>query len=151
MKKFKYPFRVGRKQGRAVLDADGLEVVIFNPGLSEIAGLTCRLYNQHYANPPKDKALHRKAYGAVGASSETMFNYFMGNDVPWPDHPYDSGDFARCYGLLEAVPEWKERIDELSSLSPEWKSLVSEWQLLVVMHENNHSMISDKIRSLIKL
>lgn len=32
MKKFKLPFRVGKKQKRAVLDADGLEVVVFPKG-----------------------------------------------------------------------------------------------------------------------
>jgi hypothetical protein len=47
MKDFKYPFRVGRKQNRAVLDANGIQVVVFEVGAEELAQLTCDLLNKH--------------------------------------------------------------------------------------------------------
>lgn len=45
MKQFKYPLRVGRKQKRAVLDADGKEVCIFQTGSEEIAQEFCDFMN----------------------------------------------------------------------------------------------------------
>ena len=37
MNKFKIPFRLGKKQNRSVLDADGHEVVVFPKGREELA------------------------------------------------------------------------------------------------------------------
>lgn len=44
---YKFPFRVGRKQSRAVLDADGIQIVVFNQGYEDLAQLTCDLLNAH--------------------------------------------------------------------------------------------------------
>jgi len=43
--KFEKPFRVGRKQNRAVLDGNGLEVVVFAKGLEEMAQQYCDFLN----------------------------------------------------------------------------------------------------------
>ena len=40
-----YPLRVGRKQKIAVLDANGIEIVIFQKGQEQLAQLTCDLLN----------------------------------------------------------------------------------------------------------
>ena len=45
MSKFKQPFRVGRHQSRAVLDAEGKEMIIFPKGSEERAKLYCELLN----------------------------------------------------------------------------------------------------------
>jgi hypothetical protein len=45
---FKAPFRVGKRQGRAVLDRDGLEVVIFPKGLEEMASHYCKILNSNF-------------------------------------------------------------------------------------------------------
>jgi len=45
LEKYRFPFRVGRKQKRALLDADGLEIVIFPIGNEEIARITCDMWN----------------------------------------------------------------------------------------------------------
>lgn len=37
MKPYKFPFRVGRKQRRAVLDAEGREIVVFPKGCEDMA------------------------------------------------------------------------------------------------------------------
>ena len=43
---YRFPFRIGRKQKRAMLDANGLEIVIFPEGNEEIARITCLMWNQ---------------------------------------------------------------------------------------------------------
>lgn len=42
---YTFPFRVGRKQKRAMLDAKGIEIVVFNKGQEDLAQLTCDLLN----------------------------------------------------------------------------------------------------------
>lgn len=48
MNKFKTPFRLGKKQNRAVLDADGHQVVVFNKGLEYLAEEYVNLINNNY-------------------------------------------------------------------------------------------------------
>lgn len=45
MKNFKYPLRVGKKQKRTILDANGVEVGIFQTGSEEIAQEFCDFLN----------------------------------------------------------------------------------------------------------
>lgn len=45
--KFKPPFRVGKKQKRAILNSQGIEVVIFPVGSEDLAELTCTLLNKN--------------------------------------------------------------------------------------------------------
>lgn len=40
------PYRVGRKQGRAVLDSKGKEVVVFSKGLEDLAVEYCNFKNK---------------------------------------------------------------------------------------------------------
>ena len=42
------PFRVGKKQGRAILDVNGLEVVIFPKGSEDFAADFCEWLNAKY-------------------------------------------------------------------------------------------------------
>lgn len=46
--RFTPPFRVGRKQKRAVLDSNGLEVIIFPKGQEEMAKGYCEALNNSY-------------------------------------------------------------------------------------------------------
>lgn len=85
----------------------------------------------------EQKAMWWIANGHVGMSSKTMWLYFMNQKIDRISHPYDPGDFSRCYKLLEAVPEWKERILELSKLSDAWKNLAENWSKLTQMFEEN--------------
>lgn len=59
---FTPPFRVGKKQKRAVLDSLGNEVVIFNVGLEDMAELYCDMLNEtNYANiEHKLRELHKR-------------------------------------------------------------------------------------------
>jgi hypothetical protein len=77
--------------------------------------------------------------GETGLSSKTMWSFFLNLNIPVINHPHDPDDFGRCYKLLEAVPEWKERIPELSKLSEPWKNLSENWDKLTQMYEQNQS------------
>lgn len=49
-KKITYPLRLGRKQKRAILDAEGIEVVVFPIGREDLAKETVNLLNQNEKN-----------------------------------------------------------------------------------------------------
>ena len=46
MKELSLPYRVGKKQGRAILDAKGLTVVVFEKGFEHVAEAFCQYINQ---------------------------------------------------------------------------------------------------------
>jgi hypothetical protein len=75
----------------------------------------------------KDKILKWFATGRVGCSSKAMACCFA--DIPVHDksHPYDPDDLNRCLLLLKAVPEAREHMDKLKSLSETWSKLVDKW------------------------
>lgn len=89
------------------------------------------------SNTTHQKAMWWINNGETGMSSKTMWNCFMGNKQFPVNHPYDPDDFKRCYKLLEAVPEWKNQMHRLKSLSPEWSALVDNWDKLTDMFEKN--------------
>jgi len=99
-----------------------------------------KTYVEPKADQSKDielKALWWITNGNVGMSSKTMWLCFMNQPIQRIYHPYDPDDFSRCYKLLESVPEWKERILELSKLSTPWKNLAENWVKLTEMYEQN--------------
>jgi hypothetical protein len=73
-------------------------------------------------------------YGERGISSETMFEKLSGRIIrqaSWgPLPPADPSDFKRCHLLLEAIPEWKSKLDALREISPVWSKLVDNWDEL---------------------
>jgi len=81
--------------------------------------------------------------GEHGTSSKTMFNHLsrglqvrrIKNDRL--GHPCDPDDFSRCYKLLQAVPQWKNKLSELKTLSLVWEKLVDNWDRLTSMYEQN--------------
>ena len=77
--------------------------------------------------------------GDTGIFSEAMVDRFMGIDTKrnYGDHPHDSSDFGRCYRLLEAVPEFKNRISEMATRSNEWAALVYHWDELTELYVND--------------
>lgn len=44
-------------------------------------------------------------------------------------YPHDPADFGRCYRLLELVPQYRNRLDEMR-VSPVWDALVNHWDEL---------------------
>lgn len=42
-------------------------------------------------------------------------------------HPIDPSDFNRCVKLLDCVPEYRRRLDEMRDVSPVWNELIEHW------------------------
>ena len=89
--------------------------------------------------PEESAEVRNRAYawltgGKTGLSSQTMCLYFLSGEIPknvgdFPGvyAPADAGDLGRCLDLLEKVPEWRVRIDEMKEVSPQWAALVPIW------------------------
>lgn len=72
-------------------------------------------------------------------------------------HPLDSGDFRRCYLLLEAVPEFREHLPTMRNVSPYWEVLVDHWDELEALlkvdlaeKKNGSRSLYDKMKMLYK-
>lgn len=92
------------------------------------------------------------ASGERGISSEFIF-YVMtglpaGKTRSGSCHPYDPDDFKRCEKLLRAVPEFRDRLDEMRVVSPVWDALVSNWDRMVdLINEEAHGVLSGERNS----
>ena len=62
----------------------------------------------------------------TGISSLWMAAVLSGGTSTY-GHPRDVDDFCRCMRLLEAVPEFASRLDELRGRSDEWDALLDRW------------------------
>jgi hypothetical protein len=62
----------------------------------------------------------------VGLSSKTIWAVMMGVPCRHPSPPGDDDDRWRCARLLRAVPEWRERLDEVVAAYPH-----SDWILSI--------------------
>lgn len=79
------------------------------------------------------KSIERRALewllsGDTGSSSRAIVRHMFGvasGDV-W-SYPSDPGDLGRCLRLLELIPEWKPRIQEMASTGPGWAGQVAIW------------------------
>jgi hypothetical protein len=68
----------------------------------------------------------------TGMSSESIAARYLGV-VRHYDHPYDSGDFGRCYRLLRICGI---SIDCMRGASPTWDRLVEAWPELERLYES---------------
>lgn len=84
-----------------------------------------------------EKAMFWNNNGHIGMSSKTMWNCLMNNEYFIISHPYDPDDFSRCYELLETIPEWKNKLYKLKSLSKQWNNLITNWDKLTEMFLEN--------------
>lgn len=77
-------------------------------------------------------------HGKTGISSETIAKTLfpeIANKHPQiirgnydGGHPHDPSDFIRCQGFFEAVPGSRDRLGEMSGVSPQWAALVENWE-----------------------
>lgn len=63
----------------------------------------------------------------TGASSKAIASH-MALGKSDGSFPWDPSDIGRCFRLLEAVPEWKGRIEEMGVYSKIWALLADQWQ-----------------------
>lgn len=70
-----------------------------------------------HGKPLEQRVMFWALSGDTGVSSETMCAFFTGNPLRrFSGAPSDAADRGRCIRLLELVPEWIERLDELKTL-----------------------------------
>jgi len=70
-----------------------------------------------HGKPLDQRVLFWALSGDTGTSSETLCAYFTGNPQRrFSGAPSDGADRGRCIRLLELVPEWIPRLDELKQL-----------------------------------
>jgi len=81
----------------------------------------------------KEKVLFWQDHGERGASSNVMMKFLTHYTTVDIAHPCDPDDFKRCHYLLEMVPEFRERLDELKIISPVWSNLVDNWDALTIL------------------
>ena len=74
------------------------------------------------------------ANGHRGISANAIASHLSGIDCggksSFGNYPHDSADFLRCRKLLKAVPNFKERLHEMSEISPIWAALVEQWDII---------------------
>lgn len=73
----------------------------------------------------------------TGVSSKTMLRTFLNlaNNSHWGNgHPSDPSDFGRCYRLLKAFPEFKEKLPKLKKFKG-WIAVIDNWEKLVALYE----------------
>lgn len=73
--------------------------------------------------------------GDRGNSSETMLCICYNRTLVEMtfDTPHDPSDFYRCYKLVEAVPEIKDKFYLLANTSNKWKVIIDKWDSLCVL------------------
>ena len=84
-----------------------------------------------------EKAMWWAANGERGMSSNSMFAVLSGQNPKQVSYPCDPNDFKRCYKLLQAIPEWKSQLFRMRQFSKQWDSLVTNWDKLTEMYEQN--------------
>ena len=71
----------------------------------------------------------------TGLSSKFMARWIQEVKTDEMHFPHDPSDFGRCVGLLQAVPEFRDKLNEMKSAGKEWSALVENWQELEEMHK----------------
>lgn len=77
----------------------------------------------------------------LGSSSLCMWLHLSNtqceecNVIHSQNHPIDPDDFARCYNLLEAQPEWKDKLSVMRSVSPTWSLYIDNWDELTKLYQ----------------
>lgn len=107
----------------------------------------------------KDRAAKWLADGKKGRSSKTIYAFFMAKDygeTPPPEtgYPSDSDDLGRCVALLALVPEWKDRLGELSDIAgldgQAWAALAPIWNELESLYaESKHEAIYARMKGVL--
>src|SRR5689334_20237245 len=65
-----------------------------------------------------------------GESSKTIFAFMTGSLVDRSNHLWDIDDYERNRALLICYPEWRSRLQEMSTVSKYWKVLVDNWETI---------------------
>lgn len=78
----------------------------------------------------------------TGLSSKNICGYMLSitvrQSVPW-----DIGDLGRCIRLLEKIPEWKQRMQQLGNAYPRWQPYADSWDELTRTYYQDRKRCAD--------
>lgn len=80
MKKFAKPFRLGKKQIRAILDAHGREVIVFKPGMEDYAKEYVDFLNNGSKLPLEINTAQIKSVADSFITFDDMYDYLIRGD-----------------------------------------------------------------------
>ena len=63
----------------------------------------------------KDRALEWLLADHTGTSSKTLCAHMLGIEIGHKSPPSDTDDRSRCIRLLNQIPEWWDRLDEMTA------------------------------------
>ncbi|CAM0059399.1 hypothetical protein VPHK233G2_0051 [Vibrio phage K233 g2] len=109
-----------------VLTVYQLDVIYSNFNLNDEAH---EMKRKQVTKDLMQKTLHWFAHGRVGSSSKFMATYIT-IGAGDKSHPHDPDDLNRCLLLLIAVPELRDHMYKLRSVSKQWEQLVDNWDSL---------------------
>jgi hypothetical protein len=96
------------------------------------------------------RAAQWAAGGSTGLSSKAILGVMVGKPPKGGFcYPRDGGDLGRCLGLLDAVPEYRDRLHEMKALGPEWAALVDHWDELERMHRANDPGLYKRMKQIL--
>jgi len=103
----------------------------------------------------KDKIIQWLLSDDTGISSMAIVSQMTGFKTgQWgDDYPTDGYDFGRCQRLLEKIPEFMVRIEEMAQSSPQWAVLVEHWHELTQLYlkpvPNKDEVMHDRMRQIL--
>lgn len=72
--------------------------------------------------------------GEQGLSAKTMLKRLHDSAMTIREfHPSDPDDFRRCHLLLEAVPQFRQKLGQMRAVSAVWSRLVDSWDELTAL------------------
>lgn len=72
----------------------------------------------------------------TGVSSKTIWSVIMGVEPDYADVPADEADYGRCIRLLQLIPQWQSRLNEVVDKYPEWKEAIKRIRATLRKEEN---------------
>ncbi len=88
----------------------------------------------------------------TGVSSKAILKVMTGQTISDDYcHPHDGQDLARCVRLLDIIPEWRPRINEMKAVSDEWAALSAVWPELEGLHRaGDNSTTYARIQAIVR-
>lgn len=86
----------------------------------------------------------------TGLSSMAILSKITGVKTRDPKAaPRDASDFGRCLGLLEVAPEYRDHMNEVATISPEWAAIVERWAEIETLYRSDAPESSKKIYAIL--
>lgn len=90
------------------------------------------------------------ASGDTGSSSKAMLSVMLGERPKTSFcYPHDGGDLGRCIGLLDAVPEYRERLAEMKAIGPAWAALIDHWPDLEARWRRKDEKLYERMKEIL--